>query len=76
MKGTKSTMKVKTTWSHIAETAACQVRNGWLLIPITVGLTVLIVRIGLLASCLVVLVLTGVLWVRKYRITIQRKNDE
>jgi hypothetical protein len=68
-------MKEESTWSHIAETAACQIRNGWMLIPVTVGLTVLILRIGLLASCLVVLVLAAVLWGRKYRITILNKSD-
>ena len=68
-------MKDKLTWSHIAKTAAYQVRNGWVLIPVTVGLTVVILRIGLLTSCLAVLIVAIVLWGRKFRVTVQRKND-
>ena len=68
-------MKDKLTWSHIAKTAAYQVRNGWVLIPVTVGLTVVILRVGLLASLLLSLVVVGALWVRKYRITIRPRKD-
>jgi len=75
MKGTKVTMNDKPFWSRIVETAAHQIRNGWMLIPVTVGLSISILRIGLLMSCLVLLAGIGVLLVRKYRITIRARED-
>jgi len=69
-------MKTHSAWSRIAETAACHLRNGWLLIPVTVGVTIAVQRIGLAASCLVVLVLSGVHLARRYRITISRKRND
>ena len=69
-------MTTKSVWHRIVETAACQVRNGWLMIPITVAVTITVLRIGVLASCLVLLVAVGVLLARRYGITINRKMND
>ena len=68
--------KTQSIWSRIVETAACQFRNGWLLVPISVAVTIAVLRIGLAVTCLLVFALGGVLLVRRYRITVQRKNDD
>ena len=69
-------VKIPFTWSNILETAASQIRNGWVLIPITVVLTIALLRIGLLASILIALALILVLWARRFRITVDRRNDD
>ena len=69
-------MKKPPIWSRLIETAVCQLQHGWLLIPITIALTIAILRIGLVASCLLVAVLGVVFWARKYRVTVRPKGDE
>jgi len=68
-------MKDKSIWTRTVETTVCQIRNGWLLVPITVCLTITILRIGILACSLIALALVGVICGCKYRIVIHRKGS-
>ena len=69
-------MTTQSIWSRLTETVACQVRNGWALVLISVGLTLAIVRIGLAASVFLALVLTGVVLARNCRVTVRRKSTD
>ena len=69
-------MRTVPTWTHILDTAASQMRHGWMLIPITVVLTLVMIRIGLLRSAFIAIVLLGVVLARKYRVTIDRRTDQ
>ncbi|MDA0323188.1 MAG: hypothetical protein O2923_10810 [Verrucomicrobia bacterium] len=67
-------MTTRPTWRRLGETAACQLRNGWLLIPITVALTIALLKLGLAASVFMAAVTGGAIAARNYRVTVRRKT--
>ena len=62
-------------WRRLTDTVAYQMRSGWLLIPISVAVTVAVIRIGVVSSCLTALAVVGAILARKYRVRIHRRDN-
>lgn len=61
---------------RLAETAVFQLRNGWLLVPVSVIATLAILRIGIGASSILVLCLVAAVLARHYRVTIRKRSNK